>query len=379
MHYFVFPSADAWISSGSSKLTGETFQDQNFGQDQILEVKKEFNNESFFYKTRALVNFAGTSFNEMSNSIANGDIENPKFYLRLFASTGNSDTSGEYKLSALAISQSWDEGTGKFGDRPKTKSGVSWLNRSYPVSGNEVSWSTGLGISNYGVSTIEHNVNEEEAEAVQSFAYESGDIEMDISSIASNWISGSSPGNHGVLIRISGSQETDETTLAALKFFSRNTHTIYAPRLELRWDGHKPITGSNTGSLSRLDLSGNTDNHIYTIGLKDSYRDTDKIKFRIGARKQYVQKTFSTSVQRVSGSYIPEGSGSYAIVDVATGEKVIDFSSYSKLSCDSKSNYFIEYLNGFYPDRYYKILIKLLYEDGQEIIYDDDFEFKIVR
>ena len=42
-----------------------------------------------------------------------------------------------------------------------------------------------------------------------------------------------------------------------LKFFSRQTNTIYSPKLELRWDDHLPATGSNTGSLTALDLSSN--------------------------------------------------------------------------------------------------------------------------
>ena len=50
MHYFIFPSADSWISSGSSNVTGESFRDQNFGQDQILELKKEYFNNSFDYE-----------------------------------------------------------------------------------------------------------------------------------------------------------------------------------------------------------------------------------------------------------------------------------------------------------------------------------------
>ena len=41
MHHFIFPTQDTWISSGSSTITGESFKDQNFGRDQILEVKKE--------------------------------------------------------------------------------------------------------------------------------------------------------------------------------------------------------------------------------------------------------------------------------------------------------------------------------------------------
>ena len=40
MHYFTFASKDSYISSGSNRITGVTKTDQNFGQDQILEVKK---------------------------------------------------------------------------------------------------------------------------------------------------------------------------------------------------------------------------------------------------------------------------------------------------------------------------------------------------
>ena len=42
MHHFILPSQDNWISSGSSTITDESFKDQNFGKDQILEVKKFF-------------------------------------------------------------------------------------------------------------------------------------------------------------------------------------------------------------------------------------------------------------------------------------------------------------------------------------------------
>ena len=85
MNHFIFPSQDTWISSGSSTIDGESFRDQNFGRDQILEVKKEFYNSSFNYPTRALVNFGGTEFTELSKSVADGTISsNAKYYLRLF-------------------------------------------------------------------------------------------------------------------------------------------------------------------------------------------------------------------------------------------------------------------------------------------------------
>jgi len=126
-------------------------------------------------------------------------------------------------------------------------------------------------------------------------------------------------------------------------------------------------------------MSGLADNYAYPIGLREFYRENEIAKFRFGVRKRYIQKSFSTSVQSVTGSFIPEGSSSYSIKDVATDETIIPFSPYTSMSCDSKSNYFIQKLNGLYPDRVYKILLKLKYNDGQEHIIDNNFEFVIKR
>jgi hypothetical protein len=167
-----------------------------------------------------------------------------------------------------------------------------------------------------------------------------------------------------------------------LKYFSSNTHTIYAPKLEVRWDDSN-FDGSVSASLNQLTMSA-VDNILYPTRLRDKYHVNEKVRFRVGARKRYVKKTFSSSVQTVSGSYVPEGSGSYSIVDVATGEDVVPFQdnnsvSYTKLSADSSGNYFTQWLNGFEPNRVYKILLKLKMDDGQEIIYDENYEFKVVE
>ena len=84
MHHFIFPTQNTWISSGSSVITGESFKDQNFGKDQILEIKKFYYNNIFDHQTRALINFEGTNFTEMSKSIIDGTITEPKFYLKLY-------------------------------------------------------------------------------------------------------------------------------------------------------------------------------------------------------------------------------------------------------------------------------------------------------
>ena len=186
--------------------------------------------------------------------------------------------------------------------------------------------------------------------------------------------------NHGILISFNGVQETNDLIQAKLKFFSRNTHTIFSPKLEVRWDD----SSFSTGSLNELTMSGLVDNFLYMKGLKESYKVGERVKFRVGARKRYIKKSYATSVQSITDSYITENSGSYAIKDVATDEFIVPFedstgTSYTKLSCDSDSNYFIQYLDGFYPDRVYKILLKLKYDDGQEQVFDDDFEFIVKR
>jgi len=372
MYHFIFPTQDTWISSGSSTITDESFRDQNFGRDQILEVKKFFYNNQFDHQTRALLNFEGTDFTNMSQSIVNGDITSPKFYLKLYEAEGNAELSEEYKLAVLPISQSWTEGTGKFGDIPKNTNGVSWKNKSNPISSTETSWSNADGTNSYGTNVLN------QSHSVQSFSNESSDVEVEVTNMVNGWLDGQY-NNNGMLLRFSGSQETDLTTFGKLKFFSRNTHTIYSPRLEIRWDDHKPCTGSNTGSLNELTMSGLVNNYLYMKGLRESYRENERVKFRVGTRKRYIQKSFSTSVQTVTGSYITEGSSSYAIKDVASDEYIVPFSGYTSMSCDATSNYFIQWLDGFYPDRVYKIQLKLQTDDGQEQIFDDDFEFIVKR
>ena len=368
MHHFIFPNQDTWISSGSSKIDGTSFKDQNFGRDQILEVKKEFFNLSFDHPTRALVQFSGDEFTELSKSVADGTIaSDAKYYLRLYEAEGNAEMTEEYTLAIQPISQSWIEGTGKFGDRPKNTNGCSWENRSNPIGGTAVPWAN-TGVTVYSISS-----------STQAFSNQSPDVNVEVTDMVNMWLQGQEE-NYGMLVSFSGSQETDSTTFGHLKFFSRNTHTIFSPRLEARWDD----SSFSTGSLNELTMSGLADNFLYMQGLRESYKVGERVKFRVGARKRYIQKTFTNSVQTVTGSFITEGSGSYAIKDVATDEFIVPFednqdTSYTKLSCDENSNYFIQYLDGFYPDRVYKILLKLKLDDGQEQVFDDDFEFIVKR
>ena len=356
MHRSFFAVKDTYINSGSDEFTGEDFKDKNTGQDEILEIKKVFFNRDFDYPTRALIQFDTDEIESyISSSVLPKDY---KLYLRMWETKGTSGLSETYDIAAYPLSQEWDEGVGKEADRPKTTEGCSWKYRKNRDGASEISWASSGG------TFIADD------EATQSFNLEKPDINMDVTSIVQKWLNGENQ-NYGFLLRLSGSSETSTGSFEDLKFFSRQTNTIYSPKLEIRWDD----SSHSFGSLTPLDVSGNTENYLYQLHAREAYKENETVKFRFGARKRYIDKTFSTSVQRVSGSYLGAGSASYAIIDMATNESVVPFSAYTTMSCDSVSNYFTQDLNSFEPNRAYKILIKVKHEDNQTIIYDDDFEF----
>lgn len=97
---------------------------------------------------------------------------------------------------------------------------------------------------------------------------------------------------------------------------------------------------------------------------------------RINCRPQFPTRVFQTSSLYTTNHYLPSSSF-YAVKDLDTNEFVIDFDdTYTKISADDKSSYFVLYMNGLEPERYYQILIKTTI-DGSTLILDDNFYFKV--
>jgi hypothetical protein len=312
----------------------------------------------------------------------------------LYEVEGQKESSLSYVVGAYPLSQSWEEGVGKKYDYPNTKQGVTWQDNN---SGS--AWNFSVSSITFGSYDSEFDAADSTFESVsgsdyfssgsrttgggvwyyddgfsasQSFSEQSPDVEMDITDIVNKHLTDIIP-NNGIILKYSGSYEHN-TSKQNLKFFSRHTHTIYAPKLEVRWND----VSFSTGSLTSLTMNGSTEHHLYIKGLQQKYRETEKVRFRLGCRKKYVQKTFTDSVYSATGSFIPNGNSLYSIVDVATDTAVVPFSTYTSMSCDTNSMYFDQWLNTFEPGRYYKVLFKIKYDDGQEIIVDNDEEFKVI-
>ena len=374
MNYFIFPDIDTTLY----QATGSG----NTGLDEILEIQKTMSTSGGNIKvSRILMKF---DLSEVSASIVNGTISNPKFYLNMFdANSQNLSTS--QSLYAYPISQSWQEGQGYWGDDPTTTEGASWEFRDGQTQATR--WSSTVSAS--GGTWFS------EVYASQSFEYETDDMRMDVTPIVNKWLD-KTYANEGFIIKRSGSlgntdTNTDEGStdrLGDFKFFSRQTHTIYPPKLEVEWFDTK----WSTGSLDPLTSSELEDLSFYMKSLRPEYKEKSKVKFRLVGRAKYPTKSYSnTASEYLTAKYLPSGSveqiggtgAYYSVRDVQTDDVIIPYGTGSLISCDATGNYFNLWMNGLQSERYYKFEFKVVSGSNtdEETIqhFDDDFVFKVVR
>ena len=364
--YKIFPSADATLYS--------RFANQNTGLDEILEVSAKNNVETIQYTIgedptqtiynddlrRALIQFNANDIATIKSFATGSWQAGLKLYL---ANAENLATT--YSIQIAQVSSSWNMGTGKFTDYPITINGASWYNPLSYVSGSN-QW------SNASYFLTPGGGNWTGSFATQSFGYkDSKDINADVTSIVNRWFSGSI--NNGFIVKHPQAVENSSSSFVALNFFSVDTHTIYPPTLEMRWDDSSYVTGS----LSVLNTSDFVVSIQNNAGIFKA--DTGKYKFRVNSRDKYPTRQFVTSSIYTVNKALPQTSY-WAIQDVKSEDLVIDFdTTYTKISCDATSSFFTVYMSGLEPERYYKLLIKVVLSTGESIDIDNGSIFKIIR
>jgi len=196
------------------------------------------------------------------------------------------------------------------------------------------------------------------------------DVDINVTAAIKQMYSGSLS-NKGFIVKLENGYEAYTSASIRLKYFSRDTNTIYPPFLEFKWDDASYITGS----LSVLSTD------ISTIGIKNNrgrYQDEGKQRFKLTAKPKYPTRTFTTSSIYLTNYALPEASY-WGIRDENTEEMIVDFDTdFTKISCDSNGSYFDIYMGGLQPERYYRILIKTEL-DGSDIVVDNENIFKVVR
>lgn len=320
---------------------------RNTGYDEIIEVGKsdQLTNEPI----RSILQFDVTS---ISASMAAGTIPlNAQHFLNLRIANAANFVRNQ-TLEFYHLSESWDEGTGYlFQDLVNAQDGVSWIVKD----NTQATWSVEGGTMGALITSY-------------SFAWMPGDIRLDISTAVQSWISGT---NNGLLIRIPAADELSSTVQSNVKFFSRNTHTIYPPTLETLWYSQTINTGGSCG----LQLAGD-EFEVMLPDVRKQYVTGSTNRIRVNARAIQPVKNFFDRFRFANDFYLQSGS-MYSIVDDASSGVVIPFDSGSMLSADNTGSYFDLKIENMYINRTYRLLLQVPKAWGPEII-DTGHRFKVI-
>jgi hypothetical protein len=398
MFRIFYAEQDATLFEGAD--SGSITSITNTGLDELLEIGKRLGTDgSTLLKSRSVIKF---NINEVLTAAQKYgvDLSQCKFVMQLYT-THAKNLPAEYSIDAKIIAQPWINGTGYASSNPVISNGVQWAkpytswsldsqtgdlwisssqqiqvnNSSLYVSGSGAGgswlWQSGSGvfnISNFNQSFF----TQPGLTGQESFSYRPTDINMDVTDAVLLWISGSGGNviqNNGFLLKFSDADESDSTVTGYINFFSRETHTIYVPRLTMYWD-----QSEYSSSLADADLESYT---VFTK-MKPEYKDTEIARVRIYSRNKYPQKSPTNLFPTQTVNKLPETTY-YSVMDAATDEVIIPYDDiYTKVSCDSVSNFIYIDMNGFMPERYYRLQLKIV--DGfTEQYIDDDIYFKVVR
>jgi len=292
-------------------------------------------------------------------------------------------------LKVYPVSQSWDMGTGKFGDSPVTQDGCNWGERKTGINWNDGTFNTirttGSYSQNQGTTTGGGTwyTGSSTAKAItssQTFTYADSIVwDVDVTFAVDVWFSqskglGGDIPNEGFIIKQTSSVELipSQSEASTFKFYSVDTNTIYPPTLEIKFDDFFYGTSSQMQTLYQPEAfisSYNNDGVYYPQSVQ---------RFRIAAVPQYPKKIFQTASGYLTNYYLPK-QAQYAIKDSETNEYVINFDSeYTKVSADTTSSYFDIYMGGLEPERYYTVLLKTKI-NGTTKVFDEDIMFKVIN
>lgn len=345
----------------------EAYPEKNTGLDEILEIQKTISGSSYA-ESRPVLYFNTADINKVltDNAITVNDIT-----CSLILNTVQySEVPLNYIIEVNAISGSWSNGTGKFADTD-LNGGVSWV---YREGENNLIWITG----SYAPDSIgEYNTFPGggtwyiSSACTQSFSFkQDNDVNVDVTAIVSAWLN-EDYDNDGMIVRLLNLTQADVLLPTNIQFYSSDTHTVYSPQLRIQWNSS---TQFDTGSLSPIDFEDAP--IIYLNAFPGELKQDIKTRVYVRGRPMYPKKSFSQNPEYATVKYLPTSSY-YRILDAHTSEVVVDYSNFTKLSCNSNGNYFDFSTTPLYPERFYKFEFKM--EDTSTQYFSDDFLFKIVR
>jgi len=369
--------------------------DTNTGIDEVLEIGKRYALDgTTLYESRALVKFNTT---EIQNALTkySVDVDDCKFMLQLYT-TDAKNLPNDYTITANILAQNWVNGTGFLNSDYNIDNGATWnrpasgstwisssqmqqyKNTSFYISGSVGgggSWIYDVSGSffNYAYFNQAFFSNNGSTTYDTTAWHQPTDINLDVTDSVYYWISGSGGttiDNNGLILRYSDADVANANVSGYIRYFSKDTHTIYVPKLIMYWDNSTFTTGSLT--------SINTDSYIVYADVKPQYKDTEVAKIRIYARDKFPSKSPTNLAPYQSVKHLPL-TAYYTVIDAVTDEVIIPYDDiYNKISCDSTSNFIYIDMTGFMPERYYRLEFKIVDGITEQYITDSVY-FKVIR
>lgn len=373
MNYSVFATYDATLY--------EKFSKRNTGIDQILELDKTVPNipdlEGLYwdktYNSRIIMKFDTAQIN---NLIQRGIVSRQAKYFLNLKATEARELPLKFTLKVHPLARNWVNGQGCFNNYPEFTTGVSWVFTDGYFFDNGKRWYSGslAGNETGSYASVEGGgIWYTSPSSSFTLDYVSvPDARIDITNIVHQWLSGSIP-NYGLIIKHTDELEQNTEFVGSLKFFGRDSHTVYIPRLDISWDDSEYSGLNSFGEVGSEFV-------LYVSNIKKQYRSDSKEYIRITARDKNPPVTYSTSSRFLQVKRLPTSSY-YAIQDYTTTDYIIPFDTGStKISVDEQGNYFRLNMNSLLPERFYKIVFKTVQKGGKlEQIFDEGYIFKVVR
>lgn len=330
-----------FITASKDTSIYEKYPYNNAGGDEILEIGK-LENFGLYLPVRSLIQF---NLDDIQSAPTNSAA------ILTFKTALVEKLKSDEMLYVYPVSTSWTEGTGYFEQVPyNSRDGATWKHNS---SGSYWVTSGSDYLTSPAVSCSLNNVSEQ-------------DLRIDVSTIIQPMLSGSLD-NKGLLLKLSDVSENDDANKVLLKVFSRQTHTVHEPVLELAWMNQTFSTGS-------LDPIPSFNIHIAPLDLKSNYKKGSIFKLYFIVRDKYPPKNYANTMRYSNKYYLPSGS-IFGVWDAAAGTVVTPMDQYSHIDTDSLGSYITIDTRHMFKNRFYDIQVRS--ELNGEVWYSPKYRFAV--
>lgn len=274
-----------------------------------------------------------------------------------------------YGIDVTQIHSEWTEGEGHIWDMPGFVDGASW---TFPKGVySEDRWNGGT------VDGQEYPIKSTYYTGYQK----NRDIRLDVTEWVYGWLTNPDEQGLGFLIGLSNEKLAMDRQFR-LCFYSSETHTVYAPYLELIYDDSvRDLSGCccDCHPAPVIPVADVSKSIINVKNLKESYYLGDKVRIDLSVCPEYPKRVFTTS-SLYADTQECLLSTYWGIRDEYTGEMWVPFDDVgTRLSYDDRGNFFILDTDLLEPERFYRLLFEVDMGNGVRKIYDSKNIFRVTR